>query len=355
MTRRIGPCLGLFSCLLVASVSASAQSSDAVSLLLLNDADGIVRQPPTASGLLLNQFNRQDCLDDELITFALILSGSTAQLVTFHAEAWVGIECEDASNRESGACVKVASARLASHQIVVPLRNLVLAPGSSVNAADPCASSSATPTRATVSFMLLDDNDRPPPNPADLWFVPWSFSYDFSAPSAPVSVAASSLAGGLRVSWEHPDAPADMRQYVLLCDPPRGAAATDANDAGGASSVCDATALRSGEVPTADELATYACGAAYAGLLSGDATALSGDSDYAVGVVARDDYGNLSPLSETVCGVPSVATRAEPVTDVELSRGCALSRAQSDSSGSAWLLGALGALARFARRRARPL
>jgi hypothetical protein len=83
-----------------------------------------VRGAPYDSSQRLDWFNRLDCLDNETITFNLLLIGDTVPLGGTHIEAWLGTACEDTANRVNGPCVKVgetSDVATATHANTSPL------------------------------------------------------------------------------------------------------------------------------------------------------------------------------------------------------------------------------------------
>jgi hypothetical protein len=330
---------------LLVSAGARAQALD-----LPNDARGIARGPSyDPSELDLNQFNLADCLANDDITFTLTLGTTTVTPTAYNIEAWLGTACDQAMNRLNGPCVKIGSTSLTSRQVVIPMQDLAYDPNVSTGIGSVCSRSSATPTTATLWFMLIDADGNPPPTSG--WLVKWSFSYDFVAPPTPDSVQAIPTDAALQVNWQEPDAPPDVKDYVLLCDPPPDAGSTGEAGAG-PSTFCESSRLPVGEVPTSDDLATFTCGTVTAPATSAEAALLTAGVNYAVGVVARDHYANLSPVSATACGTPQVPAQR---TVTEFSRGgCSIGRARTNALG-AWLgLAALGEITRRRVRRRRP-
>jgi len=335
----------VFGGLLLTTAVASAQSTE-VLLYLKNNSDGIVRGPShDADFQFLNQFNRQNCLDDETVEFNVDIRGSQAMVGHTHLEAWVGSACDERANRisTSSLCTQVAAAGEAVETLNLRVRDLVRS--NATSDADPCASDSELPTDSTLYFVLVDADGEPPPASTSTPSIHWAFKYDLVAPPAPTMLQASPIAGGLHLTWEHPDAPIDMRRYVFLCDPPPDA---DPDEGYGPNELCVSAWLGVGEELTTSDTYEFLCGYAEAGATSTDIPSLSAEVTYAVAVLALDSYGNIGPLSDTTCEVPKPP--ATPARTVVTDRGCAIGG--SEDGGLAPLLMAV-AVGEMARRRRR--
>jgi hypothetical protein len=318
--------------------AAAGAQSEGPSISLKNNNEGIVRGASYEPNYLrLNQFNRQNCSDDETVVFNVDIFGPAAIVVPFHLEAWVGTGCEETASRSSGACTKVGAVGTSVERVVLSVRDLVRSTATSD--AEPCASESEA-AAANVYFMLLDNDGEPPPG--SLWFLHWPYQYDLVPPTAPTTVRASPAAGGLHVSWEHPDAPADVRRYVFLCDPPPAA---DPADAIGPNQFCESPLLAAGEIPNLHQLSQFLCGYSEGDATSADVTPLTTDVTYAVAVVALDSYYNVSPLSDTACDVPDPAAEPSTTHTVITERGCAIGGERQGSLGALLVVGGLAALA----------
>lgn len=347
---RAGGCgLGLWAAVgtLLLTATISAQTTGGASIYLKNNSEGIVRGPSyDANWLFLNQFNRQNCTDDEVVTFNIDIRGGQAATGTYHLEGWVGTACDDLANRSSGLCTEVGVVGQSVERMQLSVRDLVRSTATSD--AEPCASEDELPTSRTVYFMLVDNDGEPPAGSS--WVVKWAYKYDLVPPTAPTKVQASAIEGGLHVTWEQPDATADLRRYAFLCDPPPQ---SDPADGLGPNEFCESRRLGSGETPTREQLSTFMFGYTEEIATGADLTPLTPDFTYAVGVVALDSFYNFSPVSDTACGVPYPPLENAHTHTVLTNRGCAIGGAR-DGSSAAWLVvgGALG-LAR--RRRGRTL
>jgi hypothetical protein len=328
------------------TTAASAQT-EGPSLLLKNNNEGIVRGGSyNANFLRLNQFNRQNCVDDERVSFNVDIRGSAATTSGFHLEAWVGTACEETASRSSGLCTMVGAVGNNVERVELLVRDLVHSTATSD--AEPCASESVLPTSANVYFMLVNGDGEPPAG--SLWYLHWSYNYDLVPPTAPTRVQASPAEGGLHLSWDHPDAPVDLRQYAFLCDPPPDA---DPTDDLGPDELCESPLLGPGEIPTAAHVSQFLCGYTEGEATSADVIPLTADVTCAVGVFALDSYYNFSPLSDTACDVPYPPPEPNTTRTVITDRGCALGQERAGSLDALLVVAGVAALARR-RRGGRP-
>jgi len=324
--------------------AASAQT-EGPSISLKNNSEGIVRGASyNPNYLRLNQFNRQNCLDDERVSFNVDIGGTQATVSGFHLEAWVGTGCEELANRSGGVCTQVGAVGNSVERVELFVRDLVRS--TATTEAEPCASESELPASASLYFMLVNGDGQPPPG--SLWSITWSYRYDLVPPTAPTSVQASPAEGGLLLSWEHPDAPADLRQYAFLCDPPPEA---DPAEDLGPNELCESPRLGPGEMTTLAQVSQFLCGYTEGAATSAEVTPLAADVTYAVGVFALDGYYNFSPLSDTVCDVPEPPTEPSTRRTVITDRGCAVGGGREGPLGALLVVAGVAGLAR--RRRGR--
>ena len=336
----LGAVLGVLLC----TATAGAQTTGAPSIYLKNNSEGVVRgasYDPTTS--LLNQFNAQNCIDDEVVNFTVDIRGGQAATAAFHLEAWVGTACDDSANRASGLCTKVAEVGQSVERVEVFVRDLVRS--SATTDADLCAGESEVPASRTLYFVFVNGEGEPPEGTG--WLVKWAYEYDLVPPTAPTLVRASAIEDGLHVTWGHPDAPIDVRRYAFLVDPPPGA---DPADGFGPNEFCESPWLGTGEIPTRDQLYHFMFGSIDSDVTSADLTPLSADVSYAVAVVAVDSYDNFGPVSDTACGVPYPPLDNDNSRTITTTRGCTIS-ATANGSSPAWLV-LVGVLGLARRRRA---
>jgi hypothetical protein len=337
MLSRCVPWLAFIAGLLL-STPAFAQS------VTLNQGSEGVNRRHDVEGLDLDQINRENCLENEQITFQLKVNGSPG--TSYRLGAWTGSGCETETNRVgvNATCRRVGDdmayqlnspLTLTVQQIVAGV-NLTGSATADAGTGEGGASSggegvcdgSAQPVGFTLHFLLVNSNGQ---SPAGYTFPKWDAEFDLQGPEPPRGVRAGIGENRLVISWSLPDDTTDMDGYYFFCDPPPGTG-TPVADGGTASCgspvVSDATA----------------CGKALGGnVSSGETSALTNGVSYAVAVAGRDTFFNYGELSDPACEQP------EPVTGFfEAYReagGKAGGGFCSIGAGRSSALGALGALA----------
>jgi hypothetical protein len=300
MLSRCVPWLAFIAGLLL-STPAFAQS-----VTLRPGTEGVNRRHDI-EGLDLDQINRENCLDNEQITFQLGVNGNPGS--SYRLGAWTGSGCDTATNRvgSNATCRRVGDdmpyelnspLTLGVQQIIEGVNRTGSAStgeGGAGSGDDGVCDGSEAPVGFTLHFLLVNSNGE---SPAGYTFPKWDAEFDLEGPEPPNGVKAGVGENRLIISWSIPDdtTAADMDGYYFFCDPPPGTG-TPVADGGvaacGSPVVSDATA----------------CGRALGGnVTSGETSALTNGVSYAVSVAGRDTFFNYGEPSDPACARP------EPVT-----------------------------------------
>jgi hypothetical protein len=290
---------------LLLSTAAAAQS-----VTLRTGSQGVNRRHQIAD-LDLDQINRQNCLDNEEITFQLGVSSNPA--TTYRLGAWTGSGCETETNRVgvNATCRRVGDdmawqvnspLSLTVQQIVggVNLTSAATADGGTGEGGASSGDSSVCdgsgqPVGFTLHFLLVDSNGR---SPSGFTFAQWDAAFDLKGPDAPTGVRVGIGENRLIVAWTAADdiTPAEMDGYYFFCDPPAG---TGTPTVDGGTPSCGSPTL-AGE---------NACGQALGGnVTSGETSSLTNGVSYAVAVAGRDTFKNYGELSDSTCETPQPVT-----------------------------------------------
>jgi hypothetical protein len=189
--------------------------------------------PLRPAGTLRYWVSRQDCLDDDVITFPVALEGSFNQ---YNLEVWAGgSDCSAVQARTGStpSCWKVGAASPdVNFQVNVPVRarDIVahntpdkplpianqagIKPGTR---ADCISTGTTAPQKIILDFMLVTAST----NQAQTGHQMWSTGYDIWGPTPPASVAAAAGETRLHLSWAKSTS-SDTIKYDFYCDPPPG-------------------------------------------------------------------------------------------------------------------------------------
>jgi hypothetical protein len=345
MFSRRAPWLAFIAALLL-STSAFGQSS-----VTLNQGRDGVNRDHEVENLNLDQINRENCLDNEQITFQLKVNGSPGS--SYRLGAWTGTGCDTATNRvgPSATCRRIGEDMV--YQVNSPLKLTVqqivegvnqtgsasTGEGGTGSGNDGVCEGSSSPVGFTLHFLLVNSNGE---TPSGYTFPKWEAEFDLEGPEAPRNVRAGIGENRLIISWSIPDdtTTAEMDGYYFFCDPPPGTG-TPVEDGGTPS--CG--------LPSAT--AANACGRALGGAVtSGETSALLNGVSYAVAVAGRDTFFNYGELSDPACEQPEPVTGFfEAYRDAGGKGGggfCSIGAGRSPAFGG---LGALALLGLALRRR----
>lgn len=271
--------------------------------------------------------SRRDCLTENNLVFTITLSrGNFSSGDTLSVWVSQSSDCRIGSvrNDASSDCVGIlAQSDLKdTMSIEVPVREIAKALG-----APGCEDRSASTLARPVSIYFLHHPaaDGTQANVDENHSVVWTDTkMDLLGPKPPSNVRVGS--GDTRLILEFtPPVDEDLNGYYFFCDS-GGASAPDASAGGtsgagggggaagaggasgagsstaaGESAACGSSALIPGKIPDLDT--TYQCGSVGKGS-AGEATRLTNDVRYAVGIAAYDTIGNPGVLSDLVCGTP---------------------------------------------------
>jgi hypothetical protein len=339
------PGRALASIALFAVIAAIAAPARAQAVTLTES--GIRRNVPLhADPTARLWISRSDCLADDVLYFPLTLTNYAG----YSLEVWAGnsADCTDDTQRSSAAalCWRMHAATPTAYQTTIPIRVQDLIAGRTPGAGTAADCNGATrffssPVQVTLYFMLMQGTSI-----SGTTGVKWSTKYDLVGPARPIAVGAGADGTTITVTWIS-NADGDAAGHILLCDPPRGVVSA-AGDAGLLPDGCSRQVqLVPGEVPSADTVARYQCGAAGAADTSFAIRGLFTRQPYAVAVASVDRVGNIGPLSPFACA-STQETQAD--TDVLGRGGCSIGRA-TGTGRWALLAGALFALAILRARR----
>lgn len=292
-----------------------------------------------------NQVNRTECLADDVITYPLVVSGSTSAV---DLEVWAGTNCEALENRASNSATcwlvyEDASPR--TRNIDIRVQDIIHGsidrgsyggPGS--GGEDTCNRGSTSSRSVSLHFLLINSSDQVASKPANTPTV----EFDLLGPDAPQNIEAGVGENSLIVKFpSEDDADDDIAKYYVYCEALEGS---------GDSQSCDPQVLVPDEPPpdqnrcgettrNAEQIQTR--------------RTLQNGTRYAVGIAAVDRFGNPGPLSAVACGTP------EPINgffeEYRAAGGegggglCSLSR--STTSSGLWLGVGAVACATLVRRR----
>lgn len=177
--------------------------------------------------------NRQDCLDDDQLTFSLALTGA---FTSYQLQVWAGepaTDCTTAANRtgEAATCWEVATGTPTQTPFVtrIKARDIVgkhtVASGvmTTVGSIRPgtiadCTSATQLAQKVTLSFIFVTgDAGTAVPNPAQ-----YQMGYDIWGPDPPTGVVANPGETRILLSWTSSTS-TDIVRYDFYCDPPPGA------------------------------------------------------------------------------------------------------------------------------------
>jgi hypothetical protein len=324
-----------------------------------------------------NWINYQDCREGatDALVFKLAISGGTNQTI----ETWVsrgGPNCVDANIRLDGvSCMKLndLSSTSASPQVKTTVAELL----SKFPIMDECGETSTSRSPVPLNFFFLV-------NPEKIGmttdYAIWSDGgFDLWGPSPPSKLAILSGDNELDVSFSgNPGDAADLGGYHVYVDNGEldgSDGLTTTTTSGGTTSSgehvsnCDSGVVHlsckpeshtlvSGAIPDEKSYAKYQqSGRVLPEAAEGNITNLENYKAYVIAMAAYDKVGNLSPLSDLVCGVPEEAViilRANDCAGGLTEQGCGFCSLGGRGGGS-WAALASGSLivVGFAARRRR--
>jgi hypothetical protein len=174
--------------------------------------------------------NRQDCLNDDLLTFSMTLTGP---FTSYTLEVWAGQNCLDTPARvgTTATCWRVGSASPSSTPFAITIRAQDIVahnlPSSTVPSNDQgvkpgtladCTDTSITPPQdINLDFMLTTAATAVAQTGHQLFKT----GIDIWGPAPPTNVSAASGETRLHLGWSISTS-ADVIAYDIYCDPPPG-------------------------------------------------------------------------------------------------------------------------------------
>lgn len=189
--------------------------------------------PLRPAGKLRYWVNRQECIDDDVLTFAVALEGQFNQ---YNLEVWAGgADCSPVQARTGStpSCWKVGAASPdVNFQINVPVRARDIVAHNTPDKPLPVANregikpgtvkdcidtSTTAPQNIILDFMLVTAST----NQAQTGHQMYATGYDIWGPAPPANVAAAAGETRLHLSWTKSTS-SDTLLYDFFCDPPPG-------------------------------------------------------------------------------------------------------------------------------------
>jgi len=288
----------------------------------------------------VTEINQADCLANDSVKLTLELQrGAESRL-----EVWAGFACEAKTSRvgPTTTCWRVhqGAPEQSIYSLELPVRDVLLGrvrAGTSEDTSDEAAcepaSTAITPQVLAVYALLLDDGDNA------LASAVWKSTYRLKATPPPDLLDASSANGKLHVELAIESTSDNyIEGFQIFCEP-QGASEGAGTHAQDCSNPRELVAGASGAA-----LQHLRCGSAPKDATSATTDKLSNGVAYGVAIATVDTYGNISALSNPVCGIPQARE--------ERSSACAFAGTGGTQAESALALVTLGAaLARRRRRR----
>lgn len=235
MHRRF-PVRGLVVVAVIGALSGSTRSASAQAASVKPIVATPSRSPTTQlrpAGPLRYWVSRQDCLDDDVLTYSVGLDGSFNQ---YSLEVWAGgADCSPVAARTGStpSCWKVGAASPdVNFQINVPVRArdivahntpdkpLPVANRQGIKAgtlADCIDTGTTAPQKIILDFMLVTAST----NQAQAGHQMVNTGYDIWGPAPPTNVSAAAGETRLHLSWAKSTS-SDTIRYDFFCDPPPG-------------------------------------------------------------------------------------------------------------------------------------
>jgi hypothetical protein len=239
------------------------------------------------------EINRADCLANATIQFKPDVVADSGQF-----QVWAGSACTDPENRrETGTCVQVATAELSVETLSIRVQDMLQdntdGAGPNTGMATACdEAGSSGKVELHLFFMVIDQGD----DTVLGTHADKTFYYDIFLPPAPTGVTAGPGEASVELEFT-PGEASDLKGYRFYC--------SEAGASG--DGTCTSSTLMPGEDPPTEKEAS--CGEVTGMAIdSGTATGRSNGVEYAVGVAAIDNFGNVGKLSELACATPKEVT-----------------------------------------------
>ncbi|MBM4361873.1 MAG: hypothetical protein FJ104_04275, partial [Deltaproteobacteria bacterium] len=227
----------LLAAALVDLVAAPAAAQLTTTIGATATVSRLTRRNPRGNSRQPNWVSRQDCLDDDVLTFDVSFQGAFANA---NLEVWAGgTSCAEVSVRQgtTAQCWLLHRSNPTRTPATVGIRAQDLVAGAVRDSAaragfEPgdgtvadCSAGNSAPTQLVIDFFFATVGQN---GPVSAWS---NTGVDVTPPAAPTGVSARSGENRLYVDWTS-STETDIAEYRFFCDPPRGSSSSVVDDAG---------------------------------------------------------------------------------------------------------------------------